>query len=272
MHKFTPATAVASPAIADIQANSDGRNIAIDNVGIKNIRYPIKVCDRSGVQNTVASFSMYVELPPSNKGTHMSRFVDVLHTQREPVSVGSFHRLLVELSARLDAPKGRMELTFPYFVSKLAPVSEVESTLDYQVTLCSEIDHGALNLATKIVIPVTSLCPCSKAISEYGAHNQRSHVSVEVTASEAIMLEELIEMVESQASSELYGMLKRVDEKFVTEKAYDNPKFVEDVVRDIAQVFNHDARIIRYCVSVENFESIHNHSAYAQIRRDKNSA
>lgn len=255
--------------IADIQAKSDARNIAIDDVGIKDIRHPCVIEDRSGVQNTVASVSMYVQLPPEQKGTHMSRFVDVLHTNREAISVRSFQKLLVELSARLDAPKGSIKLTFPYFVTKRAPVSEVESMLDYQVTLLGKIDNGKCDTAISIVIPVTSLCPCSKAISEYGAHNQRSHVTIEVASSEAIWLEELIDMVESQASSQLYGLLKRADEKFITEKAYDNPKFVEDVVRDVSGAFDHDTRIVRYTVSVENFESIHNHSAYAKISRDK---
>lgn len=263
------AAAPATPAIADVQGSADRRNIAIDNVGIKDIRYPFKVADRSGTQNTVASVSMYVALPPHYKGTHMSRFVDVLHGHRGSISVASFNGLLAELSGRLDAPRARIKLTFPYFVNKHAPVSGVQSMIDYEVTLIGEIDHGRRAAAVRVVVPVTSLCPCSKEISEYGAHNQRSHVTVEVRSSESIPIEELIDMVEIQASSELYGSLKRSDEKFITEKAYDNPKFVEDVVRDVAATFNHDRRITRYSVSVENFESIHNHSAYAHISRDK---
>ncbi len=258
--------------ITDVQGSADRRNIVIDHVGIKDIRYPFTVEDRSGAQNTVAVCSMYVQLPARYKGTHMSRFVDVLHAHRDrqgAISVASFDGLLAELSARLDAPKGRIELTFPYFVSKNAPVSGVQSLLDYEVTLIGEMAHGKRDATIKIVIPVTSLCPCSKEIAEYGAHNQRAHITVEVCAHPAIPLEELIDMVEAQASSELYGLLKRPDEKFITEKAYDNPKFVEDVVRDIAGIFNHDTRITRYKVSVENFESIHNHSAYAHISRDK---
>ena len=279
-----PAAKPETQPIADVQASADGRNIAIDNVGIKNIRYPLTVEDRSGTQNTVASVSMYVELPARYKGTHMSRFVDVLHTHQGTISVASFNRLLTQLSARLGAPKGRIELTFPYFVSKTAPVSGAQSMLDYEVSLSGEIDHDKRSSAVKVVVPVTSLCPCSKEISEYGAHNQRSHITIEVGAIEAggsesgtiesgsnqpIPIEELIDLAESRASSELYGLLKRTDEKFITEKAYDNPKFVEDVVRDIAAALNDDERIARYSVSVENFESIHNHSAYAQISRDK---
>jgi len=257
--------------IPDIQSQPDTRQLPIDRVGIKDIRHPVVIVDRSGhEQHTVASFNMYVRLPHRFKGTHMSRFVDVLHNHREAVSVASFGRLLAKLSARLGAPAGRLELTFPYFVSKRAPVSGMRSLLDYRVTLSGEIDHGAQQATVGIVIPVTSLCPCSKEISEYGAHNQRSHIGVEVCSPEGILIEELIDLVEGQASSELYGLLKRPDEKFITEQAYDNPKFVEDVVRDVAGTFNRDARISRYSVSVENFESIHNHSAYARISRDKN--
>ena len=259
----------ATAAIADVQSSIDARNIAIDDVGIKDLRHPLAVTDRSGTQNTVASVSMYVALPSRSKGTHMSRFVDVLNARRGAISVSSFYDLLVELSGRLDASTGRIEVTFPYFVNKRAPVSGVRSLLDYQVTLIGEIDRGRRQSALRIVVPVTSLCPCSKEISEYGAHNQRSHVTVEVRATEPIFIEELIDMAESQASSQLYGLLKRPDEKLITEQAYDNPKFVEDVVRDVAGVFNHDRRITRYQVSVENFESIHNHSAYARISRDK---
>ena len=255
--------------IADVQGSVDARNITIDNVGIKDIRHPLRIEDRSGVQNTVASCSMYVELPSQFKGTHMSRFIDVLNTHRGSVSVNSFNGLLAELSARLGAPKGRIELKFPYFIDKSAPVTGVQSMIDYEVTLIGEIDHGTRDSTLRIVVPVTSLCPCSKEISEYGAHNQRSHVTVEVRSKDSIQIEELIEMVEKQASSELYGLLKRPDEKFITEKAYDNPKFVEDVVRDVAGIFNDDDRVTHYSVSVENFESIHNHSAYAQISRDK---
>ena len=165
-----------------------------------------------------------------------------------------------------------IELTFPYFINKRAPVSNAKSLLDYEVTLSGEIKNGNRELAIQVVVPVTSLCPCSKEISDYGAHNQRAHVTVKIRASETIFIEEIIDLVEAQASSQLYGILKRPDEKFITERAFDNPKFVEDVVRDVAGVFDSDERVINYFVSVENFESIHNHSAYAEIVRDKNEA
>ncbi len=257
--------------MADVQGGADLRNIAIDYVGIKNIRHPLIIEDQSGAQHTVAWCSMYVQLPACYKGAHMSRFVDLLNRQGS-ISVATFDRLLVEMSARLESPGGKIELNFPYFVRKTAPVSGARSLLDYQVTLSGEIHHGGCDSALEVVVPVTSLCPCSKQISDYGAHSQRSHVRVEVRASEGIYIEALIKLVESHASAELYGLLKRADEKFITERAYDNPKFVEDMARDIAGALNRDARITRYCVSVENFESIHNHSAYAQISRDKTAA
>ena len=256
--------------IEDVQGSPDTRNIAIDKVGIKDIRYPVRVSDRSaGEQHTIANFNMYVELPHSFKGTHMSRFVEVLSSQEGEISVKSFKSMLREMTERLEAEKGHIEMTFPYFVTKRAPISGVASILDYEVTLIGEIESGKSSIQTKVVVPVTSLCPCSKSISDYGAHNQRSHVTVKVRSEAFVWIEELIEIVEQEASSELYGLLKRVDEKFVTEKAYDNPKFVEDMVRDVAARFNQDERITAYTVESENFESIHNHSAYAQITKDK---
>ena len=259
-----------SPDIEDVQGSPDTRNIAIDKVGIKDIRYPVRVSDRSaGEQHTIANFNMYVELPHSFKGTHMSRFVEVLSSQEGEISVKSFKSMLRDMTERLEAEKGHIEMTFPYFVTKHAPISGVASILDYEVTLIGEIEKGKSFIQTKVVVPVTSLCPCSKSISDYGAHNQRSHVTVKVRSEAFVWIEELIEIVEKEASSELYGLLKRVDEKFVTEKAYDNPKFVEDMVRDVAARFNQDERIIAYTVESENFESIHNHSAYAQITKDK---
>ena len=256
--------------IEDVQGSPDTRNLAIDKVGIKDIRYPVRVSDRSaGEQHTIANFNMYVELPHSFKGTHMSRFVEVLSSQEGEISVKSFKSMLRDMTDRLEAEKGHIEMTFPYFVTKHAPISGVASTLDYEVTLIGEIENGKSSIQTKVVVPVTSLCPCSKSISDYGAHNQRSHVTVKVRSEAFVWIEELIEIVEEEASSELYGLLKRVDEKFVTEKAYDNPKFVEDMVRDVAARFNQDERITAYTVESENFESIHNHSAYAQIYKDK---
>ncbi|NEV60717.1 GTP cyclohydrolase FolE2 [Thiorhodococcus minor] len=256
--------------IADVQGSTDTRRIAIDKVGIKNIRHPVRVRERSGMeQHTVAAFNMYVYLPHDFKGTHMSRFVQILNNHEREISVPSFKEMLAEMSERLESEAGHIEMRFPFFINKKAPVSGVRSLLDYDVTFVGEIRHGEPKLEIKVVIPVTSLCPCSKEISSYGAHNQRSHVTVQVRAQAFIWLEEIIEMVEQEASSELFGLLKRPDEKFVTERAYDNPKFVEDMVRDVARRLNADDRILAYVVEAENFESIHNHSAYALIERDK---
>ncbi|AHF03238.1 GTP cyclohydrolase [Marichromatium purpuratum 984] len=260
----------ATADIADVQGSADTRRIAIDKVGIKDIRHPVRVRDRSGSeQHTVATFNMYVYLPHDFKGTHMSRFVQVLNNHEREISIASFKEMLIEMSTRLESEAGHIEMRFPFFMSKRAPVSGVESLLDYEVTLIGEIRDGEPALQVKVVIPVTSLCPCSKKISAYGAHNQRSHVTLQVRMRDFIWIEELIEMVEAEASSELFGLLKRPDEKYVTEHAYDNPKFVEDLVRDVAKRLNEDDRILYYVVEAENFESIHNHSAYALIERDK---
>jgi len=257
-------------SIADVQGSADTRRIAIDKVGIKNIRHPVRVRDRGGVeQHTVATFNMYVYLPHNFKGTHMSRFVQILNHQERELSVGSFKEMLAEMSRRLESEAGHIEMRFPFFVSKRAPVTGVQSLLDYEVTFIGEIRHGHPCLDIKVVVPVTSLCPCSKEISAYGAHNQRSHVTVQVRTRGFMWIEELIDLVEREASSELYGLLKRPDEKYVTEHAYDNPKFVEDLVRDVAKRLNDDERVASYVVEAENFESIHNHSAYALIERDK---
>jgi len=257
-------------AIADVQNYADSRQIAIDKVGIKSIRHPVKVADKSeGVQHTVALFNMNVYLPHNFKGTHMSRFVEILNSYEREISVESFESMLREMVERLEAESGHVEMNFPYFINKTAPVSGVQSLLDYDVTFIGEIVKGKYQLTIKIIIPVTSLCPCSKKISDYGAHNQRSHVTVAVRTNEMVWIEEVVRMVEDQASCELYGLLKRPDEKYVTERAYDNPKFVEDMVRDVAAALNADKRIDAYVVEAENFESIHNHSAYALIERDK---
>lgn len=257
-------------AMEDVQASPDTRQIAIDKVGIKDIRHPVLIKDRSEHdQHTVANFNMYVELPHNFKGTHMSRFVEILNNHEREISVRSFKVMLQEIVDRLEANKSHIEMSFPFFVNKKAPVTEVESLIDYEVTLVGEINRGVSTTDIKIVVPVTSLCPCSKKISDYGAHNQRSHVTLSVQANAFVWIEELIELVEQQASSELYGLLKRPDEKHVTERAYDNPKFVEDLVRDIAATLNQDARIDSYVIEAENFESIHNHSAYAMISNDK---
>jgi GTP cyclohydrolase I len=256
-------------AVEDVQGRADTRQIAIDRVGVKDLRHPVRVKDRSaGEQHTVATFNMYVNLPHNFKGTHMSRFVEILHHERE-ISVDSFRDMLVQMATRLDADAGHIEMAFPYFVSKRAPVSGVESLMDYQAALIGECCHGQTTLWVRVVVPVTSLCPCSKRISERGAHNQRSHVTIKAQLRAHMWIEELIDIAEAEASCELYGILKRPDEKFVTERAYDNPKFVEDMVRDVALRLDAESRISAYVVESENFESIHNHSAYALIERDK---
>lgn len=257
-------------AIPDIQSMADTRQLAIDKVGIKSIRHPIKVRDKNGgVQHTIAVFNMYVGLPHHFKGTHMSRFVEILNAHEREISVESFPVMLRDMVEKLDAESGHIEVNFPYFINKAAPVSGVQSLLDYDVTFFGEIKKGKIQFSMKVVVPVTSLCPCSKEISEYGAHNQRSHITVSAHTNSFVWVEEIVECVEKQASSELFGLLKRPDEKYVTEHAYDNPKFVEDMVRDVAAVLNQDQRIDAYVVESENFESIHNHSAYALIQRDK---
>jgi len=256
-------------AIPDVQATPDARRLAIDRVGIKSIRHPMRIAERAGgTQHTVATFSMFVGLPHQFKGTHMSRFVEILNAHEREITVDSFRAMLREVVRKLEAETGRIEMGFPYFVAKKAPVSGVESLLDYEVTFVGEIVEGREKFAMKVLVPVTSLCPCSKKISAYGAHNQRSHVTVTARTHGFVWIEEIIDLVEKLASSELYGLLKRPDEKYVTELAYDNPKFVEDMVRDIAGKLNEDSRIEAYVVESENFESIHNHSAYAMIRKN----
>ncbi len=256
--------------IPDVQNSIDTRHLAINKVGIKNIRHPVRVRDRSGgEQHTIATFNMYVNLPHNLKGTHMSRFVEILNVPGREIAVDSFKDMLAEMTERLEAEAGHIEMTFVYFINKAAPVSGVQSLMDYEVTFIGEIRHGQPAMNLKVVVPVTSLCPCSKKISQYGAHNQRSHVTITARINGFVWIEDLIDLAEKEASCELYGLLKRPDEKYVTERAYENPKFVEDMVRDIAARLNEDERIIAYAVESENFESIHNHSAYAMIEHDK---
>ena len=257
--------------IPDVQASADTRRLAIDQVGVKSIRHPMKIQEKSGgIQHTVATFNMYVGLPHHFKGTHMSRFLEILNAHEREITVESFRLMLREMVERLEAAEGRIEMNFPYFINKEAPVSKVKSLMDYDVTFLGEIlEGGRYRQTTKVVVAATSLCPCSKKISERGAHNQRSHITISATTNAFVWIEEIVQMAEGQASCELFGLLKRPDEKMVTERAYDNPKFVEDIVRDVAGVLNADPRIDAYVVESENFESIHNHSAYALIELDK---
>lgn len=262
--------AVTPQSIPDVQNSKDNRNIAINKVGIKDIRHPISISDRSGnLQNTVAMFNMYVYLPEHYKGTHMSRFIKIINDQNKAINIQSFSQMLEEMVVMLEAKSGDVEIRFPFFVNKTAPISGVQSMLDYDVTFIGKIENGKVDIRIKVVIPVTSLCPCSKSISEYGAHNQRSHVTVNAKINGELWIQDIIDAVEEQASCELFSLLKRPDEKYVTERAYDNPKFVEDMVRDIAGKLNTIDNIRAYELESENFESIHNHSAYALISHNK---
>ncbi len=256
-------------SIADMHRSQDTRQIPVNKVGIKDILHPVRIMGRSGEeQHTVARFNMYVNVLHNFKGTHMFRFVEILMGHEREITVASFKAMLAEMVERLEASEGHINMTFPFFVNKSAPVSGIKSLLNYDVSLHGELLDGLARLWVKVVVPVTSLCPCSKSIARYGAHNQRAHVTLAVRTEDMIWIEELIELVEGEASCELYGLLKRADEKYVTERAYDNPKFVEDTVRDIAVKLNADARILAYAVESENFESIHNHSAYAMVESE----
>ena len=263
---MTPVTA----SIGDVQSSHDTRRLAIDKVGIKDIRHPVTIQSRDDhAQHTVGKFSLYVDLPHDRRGTHMSRFVEILNSHEEALSLTTLTSLLTTISTTLDSDNAYFEVQFPYFVTKEAPISKVSSLLDYDVTLLGEKRGDSVAITVRIMVPITSLCPCSKQISDYGAHNQRSHITLSASIDGDIWIEDLIKIVENEASCQIYGLIKRPDEKFITERAYDNPKFVEDLVRDIAARLNDDERIRTYSIESENFESIHNHSAYALICRDK---
>jgi GTP cyclohydrolase I len=251
----------------DIQNQLDERNIPINKVGIKNLRYPITVRDRkNGFQHTVANIDMFVDLPGRYKGTHMSRFVELLHLFRPEISLQKFSQILKKMKEHLDARCAHVEVTFPYFMEKKAPVSDSYGLLDYTCRIIGSSDPtDKVDLISEVIVPITSVCPCSKEISDVGAHNQRGEVRLSTRFKKFIWMEDMIELVESCASCEIYSVLKRVDEKCVTERGYNNPKFVEDVVRDVAAKLNQDDNITWFSVSAENFESIHNHSAYAYI-------
>ena len=258
----------------DVQNQIDHRRIPIDKVGIKNLRYPVTVLDKkSGSQHTVATINMYVDLPHRNKGTHMSRFVEILNLFRPEISLKGIGDVLERMKSHLNAASAHIELTFPYFIEKKAPVSGVEGLLDYTCRFAGNSDaDGGVDLISDVVVPISSVCPCSKEISLQGAHNQRGEVRLATRFKRFIWIEDMIDLVESCASCEVYSVLKREDEKYVTETGYDNPKFVEDVVRDVALKLLADDNIIWFSVSAENFESIHNHSAFAHITRDKRRA
>ena len=251
----------------DIQSQPDFRKIPIDKVGIKNLRYPITVRDRrDGFQHTVAAINMYVDLPHDNKGTHMSRFVEMLHMLRPDVSLEKFSVILENMKKHLNAASAHLEMTFPYFIEKKAPVSTSPGLMDYTCSIRGSSDpNGKVDLVSEVVVPISSVCPCSMEISDNGAHNQRGEVKLSTRFKKFIWMEDMIELVENSASCDVFSVLKRVDEKSVTERAFANPKFVEDIVRDVAKKLNADDNITWFSVSAENFESIHNHSAYASI-------
>ena len=254
--------------LPDIQSRVDDRNLRIDAVGIKDVRYPVAIRGGGGWQRTIATLALTVSLPAAAKGTHMSRFIELLEAQSGALDQQGLRAILLQMLDRLDARSGSIEMRFPYFVTKSAPVSGARSALDYEVRWRGHMsDAGRYSFSMHVTVPATSLCPCSKEISAYGAHNQRSHITIEAELAGEMAIEELIAIAEGCASCEVYGLLKRADEKYVTERAYENPKFVEDLVRDVALALNRDPRVGAYVVEAENFESIHNHSAVARIVR-----
>jgi GTP cyclohydrolase I len=253
----------------DIQNQKDDRNIDIDKVGVKDIRYPITVLDKeTKTQQTVALINMYVNLPRNYKGTHMSRLVEILNEHDRRISSQNFSDILLTMKKRLNAESAQIEISFPYFVMKFSPVTHSQGMMEYQCTFKGSLNKGE-DLVVMINVPINTLCPCSKEISNFGAHNQRGVVRLQVRFERFIWIEDLIKLVEEAAPSDVYSVLKREDEKYVTEKAYQNPKFVEDIVRDIASKLDHDPNITWFAVESENFESIHNHNAYAYIESDK---
>jgi len=256
--------------LSDTQNERDDRKIAIDRVGVKALRFPLMVKDKSGdEQHTVATVALAVDLPHHFKGTHMSRFVEVLNAHGNSLSVRDMAGLPAALLERLEAKRAHVEFEFPYFISKPAPVTGQAGMMDYQIKFDIDAEkNGTTVFIVTVMVPVATLCPCSKAISSYGAHNQRGVVTYSVRFKKPIWIEDLISRVEQSASCELYSLLKRPDEKAVTERAYDNPVFVEDLVRNIALASNEDPAVLWYRVEAENFESIHNHNAYAVIEND----
>jgi len=255
--------------LKDTQNEFDDRNIPIDRVGVKAMRFPIEVRNKDGSkQRTVATTALAVDLPHHFKGTHMSRFVEVLNAHGNCLDVREARAIPTELLGRLDARKAHVEFRFPFFITKSAPVTQMPGVMDYEVVFECEVDvDGHFDFELTVIVPVATLCPCSKAISDYGAHNQRGSVTFSVKSQSPIWIEDLIELVESSASCELYSLLKRPDEKAVTERAYDNPVFVEDLVRNIAAKANAQDNILWYRVEAENYESIHNHNAYAVVEK-----
>lgn len=254
----------------DVQASDDPRHIAIDRVGVKDVTYPMRLrTQEGGEQTTVAKVNMYVSLPHHQKGTHMSRFLEVLNEHAaNALTPDCFPKVAKAICERLNAAEAHFEAEFTYFIKKLAPVTKAPGLMDYQVRFECQ-SNGTDDFIMSVAAPATSLCPCSKEISQYGAHNQRCRIEAKVRMKSRIWIEEIVRYLEKAASTEVFAVLKRPDEKYVTEAAYDNPKFVEDIVRDLAILLNGDDRISWFEINSENFESIHNHNAYAQLTRDK---
>jgi len=255
--------------ISDIQSLKDHRNIEINKVGVKSIRYPITVLDKkNGTQHTIATINMYVNLPHHFKGTHMSRFIEILNRYRQGINITNISTIMNDMKKSLRAESAHMEIEFPYFIEKHAPVTKAKSLMEYTCKFWGS-HNDRLDIIVGVEVPITTLCPCSKEISKKGAHNQRSMVTVKIRFKKIFWIEDLIKIVEQSASSEVYAILKRPDEKYVTEKAYDNPMFVEDVVRNVAGKLRKDQNINWFSVESENIESIHNHNAYAFIERKR---
>jgi GTP cyclohydrolase I len=265
----SPVPGPQSPLLHDVQKRPDTRKIAIDKVGVKDISYPIVVMDKNkSFQQTVARVNMYVDLPHHFKGTHMSRFIEILDAYREKIALDKMETILQRMKEKLGATKAHLEIEFPYFVEKKAPVSGARGLMEYTCTFDASLGEE-FDFVLGVRVPVTSLCPCSKELSRFGAHNQRSLMTVRVRYRKFIWIEELIEIIESCGSSPVYSLLKREDEKFVTEQAYENPRFVEDMVREATQKLSALDNITWFAVEAENYESIHKHSAYAAVERDK---
>jgi len=254
--------------MVDIQNLKDHRNIDIQKVGVKGIKYPVIVLDKAnGTQHVNATVNMYVNLPHRFKGTHMSRFVEILNEYRGQININTFRKILCRIKEKLNAESSHIEIRFPYFIEKTAPVSKAKSLMEYECSFCGESNGERNDFLVGIAVPVTTACPCSKEISDMGAHNQRSVVRVQLRFKKFFWIEDVIRLVEESASSEIFSLLKRADEKYVTEMAYQNPMFVEDVVRTVAKKLNESSNFTWYSVEAENMESIHNHNAYAYIEK-----
>jgi GTP cyclohydrolase I len=257
--------------LPDVQSEADQRELRIEAVGIKGVRYPVTIRSGAGQLATVGSFTMTVGLEAQVKGTHMSRFIELLEAHDQPLDQAGFQAMLDAMLERLGAASGAIDMQFPYFVRKSAPVSAVSSLLDHEVHWrAARSEDGRRSFSMRVTVAATSLCPCSKEISKYGAHNQRSHITIDAELAGEMAIEVLVGVAERSASCEVYGLLKRADEKYVTERAYENPKFVEDLVRDVALALEREPRVLGYTVEAENFESIHNHSAFARIVKAAN--